>query len=271
MYHELAKIRAFLIRDWQHEKSYRLVFLPAFFSLFTLLFTFFFLARLLNHAQLPALQPYGGDYFAFVLIGFAFFNYLEVLLKGLPQQIREGQLLGTLEALLVTPTALPTLIIASICYQLLGATARVVVYLGLAIGIFQITLHGANLIATGLFLLLTLMAFSSLGILTASVVILLKKGEALSSLFVSIARLLCGLYYPISILPDSLQLVAHWIPVTYALEGLRLALLQGYSLTQLMPNLLPLSLFTLFLLPSSLWAFHHAIQRAKRDGTLTQY
>ncbi|ALG67524.1 ABC transporter permease [Beggiatoa leptomitoformis] len=267
---ELHKIWAFIVRDWQNEQSYKLVFLPAFFSLFTLLFTFFFLARLFNHAQLPALQPYGGDYFAFVLIGLAFFNYLEVLLKGLPQHIREGQLLGTLEALLVTPTALPTLIIASIVYDLLWATVRVGVYLGLAVWVFHLSLH-ANLIAVSLLLFLTLITFSSLGIFTASIVILLKKGEAISSLFVSLSRLLCGLYYPISVLPDSLQTLAGLFPVTYALEGLRLALLQGYSLSMLTPILTPLFLFALCLLPTSLFAFHHAIQRAKRDGTLTQY
>jgi ABC-2 type transport system permease protein len=52
---------------------------------------------------------------------------------------------------------------------------------------------------------------------------------------------------------------------------MRLALLKGYSLSELMPNILALVIFSIFILPLSILIFGYAVRRAKIDGTLTQY
>ncbi len=59
--------------------------------------------------------------------------------------------------------------------------------------------------------------------------------------------------------------------MTYVLEGMRLAFLQGYTISQLLPNIIVLGIFSLIMLPISIWIFSKAVQRAKQDGTLTQY
>ena len=58
---------------------------------------------------------------------------------------------------------------------------------------------------------------------------------------------------------------------TYSLEGMRLALLQGYSIRALLPNIVALILFSIIMLPLSIFIFGYAVKRAKIDGTLTQY
>jgi len=65
--------------------------------------TFYFIAKLFGRAATPYLESYGGDYFSFVLIGIAFSDYLGVGLTSFAGIIREGQMLGTLEAMLITP------------------------------------------------------------------------------------------------------------------------------------------------------------------------
>jgi hypothetical protein len=52
---------------------------------------------------------------------------------------------------------------------------------------------------------------------------------------------------------------------------MRLALLKGASLFELLPNILSLLAFALIMLPVSLFAFRYSVRRAKRDGSLTQY
>jgi ABC-2 type transport system permease protein len=52
---------------------------------------------------------------------------------------------------------------------------------------------------------------------------------------------------------------------------MRLALLKGYSLSMLMPNIAPLVIFSVIMLPISIMAFGYAIKRAKIEGTLTHY
>ena len=118
---------------------------------------------------------------------------------------------------------------------------------------------------------MTIISFSSFGIISASFVMVLKRGDPISSIFTSVSGILGGLYYPVSILPGWLQKMSYLLPVTYSLEGMRLALLQGYSLRELMPNIVALLLFSIIMLPLSIFIFGYAVKRAKIDGTLTQY
>ena len=99
----------------------------------------------------------------------------------------------------------------------------------------------------------------------------LKKGDPFSWIFANLSWLLSGVYYPVSILPDWLQKVSYLIPVTHSLEGMRLALLKGYPLRDLLPSILPLLVFTVIMLPFSIWVFKYAVRIAKINGSLTQY
>ena len=94
-----------------------------------------------------------------------------------------------------------------------------------------------------------------------------QEGKALNAL----ASLLGGVYYPITVLPDWLQLLSRLVPVTYALRAMRLALLQGAPFAELIPDILALAFFAVLFLPLSLVAFRYAVQRARVDGSLTHY
>jgi ABC-2 type transport system permease protein len=75
----------------------------------------------------------------------------------------------------------------------------------------------------------------------------------------------------VSVLPPALQALARLVPVTYSLEGMRVALLQHASLLALWPTLQALLLFALILLPVSLAVFSWALRRTKITGTLTHF
>jgi ABC-2 type transport system permease protein len=267
----MAKVLAFVWRDFITESSYKLSFLLQIFNLFTSLLLFFFLSKLLEGLDIVSLKPYGGDYFSFVVIGGAFFAFFEVALQTLSRSIREGQMLGTLEALLVTQTEIPVILIASSIYSFIWATIKSVIYLLLGVLLFDLDLSNANFLGVALMLFLTITAFSGFGILAASFVMVLKKGDPINFILSNLSKLLGGFYYPISVLPDWLQVISYLLPVTYVLEGMRLAFLQGYTISQLLPNIIVLGIFSLVMLPISIWVFSKAVQRAKQDGTLTQY
>ena len=77
--------------------------------------------------------------------------------------------------------------------------------------------------------------------------------------------------YPVTVLPTPLQWLARLVPVTYSLQGMRLALLQQASISSLWPNLRALLLFAVVLLPVSLAVFSWALRRTKISGTLTHF
>jgi ABC-2 type transport system permease protein len=262
---------AFVWRDIIEDTSYKLSFFMQFVSIFISTSMFYFFSRLLGDAGTSYLKPYGGNYFSFVLIGIAFYSYLSVSMKSLSDTIREGQMLGTLEALLVTQTEIPTIIISSSLYSFIWATFKVAVYLLLGVYAFGVDLGNANLIGAAIVLILTIISFGSLGIISASFIMVLKRGDPVNWIFSSVSGLLGGLYYPVSVLPDWLQRFSYLLPVTYALEGMRMAVLKGYSVSELLPNILALTLFSIIMLPLSILVFKYAVRKAKKDGTLTQY
>jgi ABC-2 type transport system permease protein len=75
--------------------------------------------------------------------------------------------------------------------------------------------------------------------------------------------------FPVSILPPWLQMVARLNPVTYAMDAMRGALLDGASILALAHPLLLLLAFAVVLLPSSVLVFSWALRRTKITGTLT--
>ena len=262
---------AFIRRDFINDKSYRFAFASQLIGIVVTTLTFFFLSKLLGDRGASYLRPYGGDYFSFVLIGIAFYSYLNVSMMDFAKSIRDGQMLGTLEALLVTQTGVPTIILSSSLYNYIWATLKVALYFLLGAIFFGVDMGKANYFGAFIILFLTIISFTSLGIISASFIMVLKKGDPISFAFTSISGLLGGVYFPISVLPDWLKVFSYMLPVTHSLEGMRFALLRGYSLMELLPQITVLSLFSIFMLPLSVRIFGRAIKRAKRDGTLTQY
>jgi ABC-2 type transport system permease protein len=272
MIQAIRKPFIFVWRDFIEDTSYKLSFAMEIFGIVSSTLVYFFLSRLFGGFGITYLRQYGGNYFSFVLIGVAFFSYLGVSVKGISNSIREGQKLGTLEALLVTQTSIPAIIVSSSLYSFLWATFKVAMYLLLGVAVFGIDMGKANLAAAFLILLLTITSFTSVGIISASFVMILKKGDPAGWLFTSLSALLGGLYYPVSVLPEWLRHVSYVLPVTYALEAMRLALLKGNSIRELLfPNIMALLLFSCVMMPLSVYIFGHAVRRAKREGSLTHY
>ena len=267
----MAVAVAFLKRDLSQALSYRLSFLLQLGSIFFSVAIFYFLSRLFGSAVAPQLAAYGGDYFSFVLIGLAFTGFLGLSLSNFAQSIREGQMMGTLEIMLLSPTRLSAILLSSSLWAYVLTTLRVVVYLLVGALVFGASLSQANIGTALLVMFLSIASFSGIGILSASVVLLMKKGDPIAWLLGGASSLLAGVYYPISVLPDWLEPLSRILPLTYALDAMRLAMLQGYSLYELRLDILVLLGFTVVLTPLSFMVFRKALKRAKMEGSLIQY
>ncbi len=267
----LRKAVAFIHRDFIEATSYKAAFFFQLFSIFISLLIYYFLSKLFGKAVVPYLKPYGGDYFSFVLIGVAFTNYLETSLNSFSKSIRDAQMMGTLEAVLVTQTEIPTIIISSSFYSFIWTTLHVIAYLLIGILLFKVNISQANIGGALVILFLTITTFSSIGIISASFIMVLKRGDPIANFFSGLSVFLGGVYYPPTVFPPWLRKFSCLIPLTHSLEGIRYALLQGYSLSSLGPNIAALGIFSLIMAPLSILSFRYAVNRAKRDGSLTHY
>lgn len=264
-------LRAFIVRDFYTEISYRTSFLVNIGTIFFNVLVFYFLSKFINISSNPSLDATNGDYFSFVLIGVAFGNYFGVGMHGFASALRLAQTTGTLEAMMMTPTSVPAIIIGSASWSYVFTTIRVLVYLLLGTLLFGVSFSGANYPAAILGLLLAIIAFASIGIISAGIIMVIKRGDALTGLISGFANLVGGVFYPVEILPPGLQFIAKLLPITYALRLMREALLSGASWAELAPDFLALILFCVILIPISLLVFRYAVQMARKEGTLAHY
>ncbi len=241
------------------------------FGLFFTVLTFFFLSKIFGGNSSPYLKPYGGSYFAFVIIGIAIASYLQLSLGSFSKNIREAQITGTLEALLMTQTTIPTIIFSSSIYSFLWTSLRVFLLLALGIIIFGMSAENANYAVAVIVLILTITSSMGLGIISASFIMVFKKGDPLNMIFSSLSSLLGGVFYPVSVLPGWLQKCAFFVPITHSLEGMRQAMINGATLKDVIQNILVLIAFSVIMIPLSLWIFILAVKKAEIDGTLTHY
>ena len=265
----LREIWLFFWRDLSIARTYRTVFvLEAIEALFGAAM-FYYVARFVDTPALQNALPQGGSYFAFSLVGFVFLDYLNAALDTFDRGLEESRDSGTLEHLLITQTSLPVFVAGSAIYPFVATTLRIVIYVGWAAALFGFPLRAANWLAVFTVLVVTLLAFSGLGILSASYLLLFKRGNPAKWFFLGVSSVAGGMLFPVSILPHWLQIVARLNPVTYALDAMRASLLGGANIAALWRPLVVLLLFAVALLPLSMSVFAWSLRRTKITGTLT--
>jgi ABC-2 type transport system permease protein len=267
----LRTLWAFLWRDILNEMSYRLAFFLELLGILPAVLMFFFLSKLFGDMISSPLSEYGGKYFPFVLIGIAAQNYLSMSLHSFASSIRESQVSGTLEAVLTAPVPLSIFLLGSSLYPFVLNAVRIMIYLVVGSLFFGAGLDWRQWPVLLVVLTLTMTAVSGLGILSASFTVLFKKGDPLNWVFSVGSWLLGGVYYPVSVLPEWLQRISDFIPMTHTLESFRLILLGHHGLKAVASHLFALCLWSLIVLPLSLTSFRYALNQARTKGNLGHY
>jgi len=267
----LRKLALLFRRDLAVARSYRAAFLIEIFQALFGSAGFYFLSRFVQSPTLQRSLPPGTNYFSFALVGIAFFDYLSVGLSTFDASLQEARQNGTLENLLVTQTSLPVILAGSSLYPFALMSLRTAIYIGWGAILFGFPLQGANWLGALLVLGASVLAFSGLGVLSASYLLIFKRGNPVNWAILGLSSVVGGMMYPISVLPVWLQYVARLIPVTYSLEGMRAAILGHASTRALLPSIAGLLLFAVFLLPISFAIFSWALRRTKITGTLTHF
>lgn len=267
----LKKAFAFLKKDFLMESSYRLAFFFNFFGILVSILSYFFINKLFGNQIVPHLQTFGVDYFSYVLLSTAFFGYVGIGLGSFSERIHAEQQLGTLETVLLTPTKISTILFSLALWNLVLATIDLFVYIFLAVFVFKISFANINILSTAVIFVLTILSFSALGIISASFIMVFKRGNPLGWVLGSLEGLIGGVYFPVTVLPGWMQAMAQFFPITYSITAIQLAVYKGYSLPQLSREILFLSAFSIVLLPLSLFLFRFGLDKARKEGTLGQY
>jgi ABC-2 type transport system permease protein len=224
-------------------------------------------AQLLRDSRLFAEQ---GGFLAFAVVGTSIMGFFMASYGGFAGAIRNEQAMGTLEAVLMTPATLTSVVLGSNSWNMLSAMVDALLMLGVGALLFGLEFHG-SLAAALLIVVLTNLSFAAFGILSAAFTIVFKRGDPFRVVVGGASFLLGGVVYPIEILPGWIQGLSQLLPVTHGVRALREILLQGQPLATLSTEVAILCAFAAVGLPLSVTCFGMAVRRAKRDGTLLQY
>jgi ABC-2 type transport system permease protein len=270
----LRRIRAFIIRDFQLALSYQVEFFIRILWILGVVTTFYFISRIFAGFPLAQYQQWQNPLTAW-LTGMAMLNYFLVGFSALANAIRQEQVQGTLESVLLTPINVPTVVISSSAWAYVDATFNSFLYLFFGWLFFNAQYKGSFLLALT-FLILTTLVLASLGILSASFAMVFKRGDPFAILLGASTALFSGVFYPKEMLQEALgetggKALSYINPSTHGLDGIRGVLIEGKTFVEVETQFITLLVFLGFLLPFSLWIFGRAIKRAKREGSLIQY
>lgn len=262
------KAAAIFLRDARLAISYPMSFWLGWVSIAGQVVAFYFVSKLIGPSKSFGFG-HATSYFNYVIVNLAFVEFQTVAIQSFQRAIRSDQMLGTLEAVLATPTSLPLIVLSSGLWAFTLTVLEVTVYLAIG-SLLGLDLSHTNLATALTFLLLTVMCMSPVGVLSAASIMTFKQMGPTNWVASGLAMLLGGVLFPVSKLPVFLQAISWMLPITHALNGIRGAV-GGASVAALAPDALWMIACTIVLLPISLVAFATAVRRAKLDGTLGHY
>jgi ABC-2 type transport system permease protein len=207
----------------------------------------------------------------FIFVGYAMYMWLSALLWGPGTALRQEQVRGSLEAVFLTPV--------SRLVPLFGPTLTNVVFvafqlavMGLAVRVlFGVTLPLGGTILTVLITVAGLPAMYALGALFGAAVLRVGEvGPAVQFVRGALA-LLCGITFPVVMLPDWAQAVSVAAPPTHLVGAIRDALLLGATPLDLVPALRALALLAVILGALAIFVFRALEASARRTGMLGRY
>jgi ABC-2 type transport system permease protein len=268
---EARKIPAFLRRDFLTMLSYRAAFVGDLLAIAVQALTFGFIAKLVDPTALPTYNGVKAGYFEFVMIGVVIATVSGLLLQKVSMAIRQEQMIGTLEALLVTPTHPTTVQAGSAAFDLLFVPVRMVVLL-LVVALTLGLDFRADGILPSLVLLLCFVPFVwGLGLIAAGVVVTFRRGGGVIGVAMATLGLVSGAFFPLALLPGWVQAVAEGNPVAIAIEGIRETLIGGAGWEGVGTSALVLMPMSAVAVLAGVAAFRAALRREYRNGTLGMY
>lgn len=260
---------AFLARDIRIALSYRVGFVLTLLSAGAGVVAIYFLSRAVG-GNVSALAEYGGSYFDYAVIGLVVTNFMAAGTASGSQKVREAQLTGTLEMMIVSPNRPAVILLGSAlwnhAFALVSTTTMLVVAAALGMDFSQV-----NVPAAALAFLTAVISFNALGLVSAAVVLAIKQGDPVTWIISGASALLAGVLYPTTVLPDQLRALAQLLPLTHALELIRRSVSTGASLTELAGPFTALLILAVSLAVLGTLALSAALEIARRDGTLSQY
>jgi len=232
----------------------------------------FFVSLFLKDYAAASLTGYGGDFVSYMVIGVVFFQNSSAVLNLPFGSLNAAFWDKRLEVYNSSSYGIWAFItgrfIWTFFYQLViqaGVLIAAVLFAGVKIN------TALPVLPLIMFYLCFILICFGFGLIGASNFFNLevKQGSEPFTWFVDVlARIFSGIYYPLAILPLGIRFVSRLIPHTYAMEGLRLIMLEGYDFenTVVMNDMLVLFGFAAVSMILGIFLLKRSLDKASRGN-----
>jgi len=204
-----------------------------------------------------------------LLIGAVIWAYLGIIFEILTETVAWERWEGTIEYTFMAPLARPVHLAGMGIFAVVYGVVRAVVLFGIVAALFDLQLPQANFSSAVVVLAIASVSFVGIGMMTAVLPLISpEKGVQLGFIAQGVLLVVSGVYYPVDVLPGWMQALAVISPATYALDGIRAAILDGAGLGAVWHDIWPLAVIGAIAVPLGLEVFRRGERYAKRHGKL---
>ena len=206
---------------------------------------------------------------ATLLIGAVVWAYLGIIFEFLTETVAWERWEGTIEYTFMAPLSRAMHLGGSGVFAVLYGLVRAILLFAVVAAFFGLQFDDANFLAALVILVVASISFFGIGMMTAVLPLISpEKGAQLGFVAQGMLLVVSGVYYPVEVLPQWMQWLSTISPATYALDGIRAAILDGASLSSLWHDIWPLLIIGAASIPIGLGIFNRGEVYAKRHGKL---
>jgi ABC-2 type transport system permease protein len=262
--HELIGLLGVVERNWYLVKRY---------AMWELAFFVWTIANTLSIvfiSKAAGLSPAAENRLTTVLlIGAVIWAYLGIIFEILTETVAWERWEGTIEYTFMAPLSRPVHLIGMGLFAIAYGLVRASLIFGVVAAFFSLHMPHANFGTALVLLCVASVSFIGIGMMTAVLPLISpEKGTQLGFMGQGIMLVVSGVYYPVSVLPGWMQAISTISPATYALRGIRHAILEGAGVGQVWGDIWPLIVIGVVAIPLGLWVFRRGERYAKKHGKL---
>jgi ABC-2 type transport system permease protein len=204
-----------------------------------------------------------------LLIGAVIWSYLGIVFEILTETVAWERWEGTIEYTFMAPLSRAVHLLGMGAFAVLYGVIRTALLFAVVALFFGLDFPAADFGAALALLAVASVSFVGIGMVTAVLPLISpEKGAQLGFIAQGMLLVVSGVYYPVEVMPGWMEAVAAISPATYALEGIRAAILDGAGLGDLGGDLWPLAVLGVASIPLGLAVFRTGERYAKRHGKL---
>jgi ABC-2 type transport system permease protein len=204
-----------------------------------------------------------------LLIGGVIWAYLGIIFEFLTETVAWERWEGTIEYTFMAPLSRPMYLLGTGVFAVIYGVVRAMLLFGVVALFFDLEMPEANFVSALVLLGIASISFTGIGMMTAVLPLISpEKGAQLGFVAQGMLLVVSGVYYPTSVLPEWMQWVSVISPATYALDGIRDAILAGDGVTEMGDEIWPLLVIGAVAVPLGLLIFRLGERHAKQHGKL---